>query len=241
MTSIRLITALLLVFLRIETFSQKAQYNYETDFCTCTGTFDSTKYSRTQLENTLNLLWNTEPIHTDATARTLNKANEPDLGSLISECNNRLHELNSVKFINNKFWTKIKEDRIAEIESTCRLREYTILAWNNPDTLLSYNVVDSTCIYYRDALIDGGEEMIQAWICLNERMKRNNGDPGKVQRKFDEKFTSINRLDYARLDLMTYGWWNSANHLILHVNAGGDFESEFKKLFTKVKCNCDEP
>lgn len=241
MNYIQLIFAFLLVFFRIETYSQKAYFNYDADFCSCVGVFDSTKYTRTQLQNTLNLLWNSEYIHTPETAYTIERVKELSIEKLNDECNKRLQELNSLEFINNKFWTQVKIDRIREIESTCILKRYTILAWNNPDTLLSYNVVDSKCIYYRDALIKGGQEMIQAWIYLNEEMKSKNADPERVQRIFDEKFNSKNKFEYAKLDLLTFGWWNNANHLIFHINASGEFESEFKKLFINVKCECDEP
>jgi hypothetical protein len=149
--------------------------------------------------------------------------------------------LNTLDFIKNKFWIQVKNDRIKEIESTCMLRRYTIMAWNNPDTLLAYEVIDSTCIYYRDALINGGQQMIEAWIFLNEIMKRKNGYPEMVQKKFDEEFSSIYRLDYARLEIMVFGWWNNANHFIFHVESSGNFEKEFNKLFFKVRCECDEP
>jgi hypothetical protein len=106
---------------------------------------------------------------------------------------------------------------------------------------MSYSLVDSTCIFYRDALISGGQKMLDAWVVLNENLKKKNGDPEKLQRKFDEQFNSVNRLDYARLELMSFGWWSSANRLIFHIMDSGEFEAEFKKLFIKVKCECDEP
>jgi hypothetical protein len=241
MVYIRLMVTVILIFLRIETFSQKALFNFDTESCSCTGVFDSTKYSRAQLQNTLDFLWNSPYIHTDATARKPEKVNELSLDKLNQECARRLEELNTLDFIKNKFWIQVKNDRIKEIESTCKLRRYTIMAWNNPDTLLAYEVVDSTCIYYRDALINGGQQMIEAWHFLNEIMKRKNGYPEMVQKKFDEEFSSIYKLDYARLEIMVFGWWNNANHLIFHVDSSGNFEKEFNKLFFKVKCECDEP
>jgi len=83
--------------------------------------------------------------------------------------------------------------------------------------------------------------MIEAWFYLNELMKSKNADPERVQRNFDERFNSKNKFDYARLELLTFGWWNNTNHLIFHLSETGEFESEFKNLFIKVKCECDEP
>lgn len=233
--------AILLLLLTFELYAQKAKFIYETDFCECTGVFDSTKYSRTQLQNTLRLLWYAPIIETDATAFTLAKVSELSPDKLDAECSKRLKELNTLEFVDTDFWRQIKADRIREIENTCLLRKFTLAAWKNPDTLRYYDLVDNTCIFYRNALIQGGDELIQAWSQLNVTMKSKNANPDKLQRKFDQQLNSTDKFEYARLEVMTFGWWNSANHLIFHLNQSGDFETEFEKLFIKVKCECDEP
>ncbi len=180
-------------------------------------------------------------IETRATAWTLDKIKELSVDKLKIECAERLKELNTLVFINNEFWTRQKLNRIKEIESTCRLREITILAYSNPDTLMTYDLVDSTCIYFRDALIAGGQQMIDAWINLNEIKKSKNGNPEKVQRKFNEKYNSQQRIEFAKLELMQFGWWNNANHLIYHYENSLKNNDEFEKLFIEFECDCDEP
>lgn len=220
--------------------AQKARFTYETDLCLCNAIFDSTKYSRIQLQNTLDLLYNAPYIHTDAVNLRPQENSLQNIGKLSLECEKRLHDLNTLDFIRNPFWEQVRINRILEIENTCKLRRITLLAWINPDTLLSYPTVDSNCIFYRDALIAGGEEMLKAWAILNEKMKVKNGDPERLQKQYEEKLASEDRFRYAREEIMAYGWWNAANHLIYHMQTENLYD-EFEKLFLKVKCDCDEP
>ena len=54
------------------------------------------------------------------------------------------------------------------------------------------------------------------------------------------KITYVN-IKHARMEVMTYGWWNSANHLLPHVNTHYRYEEEFEKLLIDIECDCDEP
>jgi len=230
-----------LIFISIDSFSQYADFKYWKELCDCKAKFDSTKYTREQLQNTFDYLWWAPIIDSDATAWTLEQINELNIIDLRKECAERIDILKTLEFVDDTFWSQLIEERITYYESTCKLRELTILAYSNPDTLLHYDLVDSKCIYYRDALIDGGQTMIEAWIKLNNIKKSKNGNPEKVQQKFDKNFNSPHSLGYARLDIMKFGWWNSANHLLPHVNISYDFAGEFERLLADVNCECDEP
>jgi hypothetical protein len=231
---------ILLLFSPIIASAQKARFTFETDLCACSAIFDSTKYSRTQLQNTLDLLYNAPYIQTDAVNLRPQENCLQNIGKLAIECEQRLQELHGIDFVRNPFWEQVRLNRVHEIENTCELRRITLLAWINPDTLLSYKDVDSICIFYRDALIAGGGEMLEAWAVLNEKMKEQNGSPERLQQHYEEKLASADRLIYAREEIMAYGWWNAANHLIYHM-PDENLYAEFEKLFLKVKCECDEP
>jgi len=225
----------------VNAYPQSSVFNYWTELCDCSAKFDSTKITREQLQNTFDYLWWAPLIDSDATAWTLDQIDDLSMDELQKECAERINKLQTLDFVDDEFWNRLKNERITYYNSTCRLREYTILAYSNPDTLLSYDLVDSTCIYYRDALIAGGQKMIEAWIKLNELQKRINGDPDNLQRKFDEKFNASNKLEFARLEIMKFGWWNSANHRIPHINTSYNFAEEFERLLTGIECECDEP
>ncbi len=237
----RLITATWLIFISINSFAQHAKFVYATELCACTAKFDSTKYSRQELQNTMDYLWNSQYIRADATASKLDNVDKLSVADLRKECDDKIIKLKSLQFVNDAFWTQVLAENIAFYESTCRLKEYTISAYANPNILLEYNLVDSTCIYYRNALINGGDELIKAWFKLHEKQKSNNGSPENLQKRFDKKYYSAYRLEYARLEVMQFGWWNSANHMLPHVNIYYNFEEEFEKLLMDVNCECDEP
>jgi len=237
----RFITALYLINISFNLFSQEAVYEWETGLCTCKGTFDSTKYNLEEIQNTYNYLWWNDYLSTHATISKIEELKTLKLDSLDKECTGKLEKLNSLRFIDSKFWNKLKVDRIREIEETCELRRITILGYSNPDTLNSYFIKDKTCNYYRNALILGGQEMLDAWIKLHKIQMSKNGNPEKLHNEFLKQYYSPDRLEYARIELMSFGWWNCANHTIFHVEYLGECETEFQKIFQKTNCECDEP
>ena len=229
--------AVMLVFIAIIAFAQKSVFKWQYGMYENTSVFDSTKYTREQIQNTLDyLLPNGTHITTNATAWNLDGINNLSINVLKKECEEKIAIFSAKKFIETPFWLKLKQDIITEINSLCELETITIQAYTNPEILKSYKTTDNSCIYYRDALIAGGQEMINAWIKLNEKLKSQNGFPDNVQKEFDKKFNSTQKMEYARLDLMQSGWWNSANSTIPYVKENNELiEKEFEKLFLSTK------
>lgn len=221
--------------------SQNAVFEYNTELCACTGTFDSTQYSREQLQNTFDLLWWLPYFEADATVWKFEEAKNLSISDLDRECTTIMKKLTALPFINNDFWNQIREERIREVSEACRLRHLTLLAYSTPDSLLAFETTDSLCNFYREALIDGGHKMIHAWFCLNEEMKAKNAYPDEVEARFKEKLFSDKALEYARVDIMLFGWWNNANGVIFHSYNSYFFEDYFKELFVDVNCECEEP
>ncbi|WP_147372288.1 hypothetical protein [Mariniphaga sediminis] len=130
----------------MESYSQYSDFTYWKELCDCKAKFDSTKYSREQLQNTFDYLWWSPNIDTDATSWTIEKIKELSLTDLENECTERINILKSFEFVEDSFWTQQKENLIIYYESTCRLKKYTILAYSNPEILLQYDLVDDKCI-----------------------------------------------------------------------------------------------
>jgi hypothetical protein len=238
---IKKILIITLIFTSIDSHAQDAEFKYWKELCDCKAIFDSTKIPRAQLRNTFDYLWWAPNIDSDGTAWTLDKIDDLNIETLRQECSERINKLQTLEFVNDSFWTDLIEERIKYYKSTCLLREYTILAYSNPDTLLHYDLVDENCIYYRDVLIAGGQKLIDAWVKYKDDWVEKNGYVERNQKKFDKEFNSPRREDYARLELMLYGWWNSANHILPHVNSTYNYAEEFERLFITVDCECDEP
>lgn len=239
--NLRYIVTVSLLFLSIDSFSQYAEFKFGGDFYNCSAKFDSTKVTRVQLQNTFDYLWNAPFIYVATTPRKINEAPGSTAHAAEEIYSESIDKLETLEFVDDPFWSRIRDERITFYKSIRKLSLFTILAHSNPDTLLHYSPVDSTTIFYRDALIAGGETMLKAWVKLNEYKKSINGSPDRVQEKFDKQYNSPDRLKYAKVDLMTFGWFNNANHQLPHIDQSYIFNPEFERLFIEVDCQYDEP
>ncbi len=78
------------------------------------------------------------------------------------------------------------------------------------------------------------------WIKLKERQKLNNCCPENVEQRFQYEYNSRERLKYARLELMKYGWGNCMNQFVYHHEDYARIEEEFQKLFISVEREDEE-
>ncbi len=229
----------LLLFCHTNLSAQYAKFEYETELCNCKAQFDTTKYSRQQLQNTFEYLYNnlsimnTDPFDFDEDPALL-------LASLEKERKQKLESLKQSNIVSDAFWQRERVKMIKYINSTCELMRVTILARLDPKELLNYKLVDNTCKYFRNALIAGGDQLLKAWTALNEMQKKNNGSPENVQQSFENKYNSPQKLQHALKEVLMYGWWNSANNLLPHINQKG-YEKNFNRLLKDIQCECDEP
>ncbi len=233
-------TLIILSLITLNSFGQKATFKYETELCSCEATFDSTKYTRAELKNTKDHLWWWGGLSGDATAWKLEGIKDLDPTEINDSFSKKMALYNGLSFVQDTFWIKMKADLIAYYKSASQLKTLTIAAYENPDTLMYVELVDSNCIYYRDALIAGGDKLLAARYSLNEKQKANNGSPERLQRIYESEMASDQKYEYARLEIMRFGWWNSANHMLPHIGSH-NFHKEFERLFMDVKCECDEP
>jgi hypothetical protein len=228
------------IFLCISLFAQaqNATFEWQGGLCSYSGRFDSTKVSREVLQHTYDYLVWGEYLHKECTAWTLDGIKNLNLESVKQECLEKVQLLNTLSFVETPYFVQLKGDRIRETKESCEICCLSIEAYQNPEVLREFKQADSNCIFYREALIAGGQALIDAWTKLNEDMKRKNANPDRLQKEFDQKNASPQRMEYARLDVMNFGWWNSANNQIFHVEY--DSSEAFSKLFTGVKEDCSD-
>ena len=103
-------------------------------------------------------------------------------------------------------------------------------------------VVEFTLVAVSPLLRDVMRGMRCAWREVNEESRTKNADPERLKRIFESQMRSPDRMRYALLEVMTFGWSNCANELIEYVVHDETPPEEYKKLFTKVRTiKCDEP
>ncbi len=70
--------------------------------------------------------------------------------------------------------------------------------------------------------------------------RSKNSSPARLKGIFDQQNSSPDRLKYARVEVMRFGWWNCAIQEIPLVEHDERAVEEFNKLFINVKEECDE-
>jgi hypothetical protein len=231
------ILSLILICATHLSFAQNT-FEFAEGMCEYTGTFDPAKHTKIELQNTFDLLYFSPYISTNSTAWKLEKIRELDLEALEAECAERINQLETLDFVDTEFWLQAKENRKRELTETCHVQALTIIAYENPDTLMSFETDDPKVNFFRKGLIEGGDALIDAWIEVNRIQKSNNGSPENIQREFDQQYKSPLKMEYARLRVMMFGWWNHVNHLIYH-DPQENYYDEFEKLFIEVKTKCE--
>ena len=136
----------------------------------------------------------------------------------------------------------LREARLRELEEHYRLSRTTMLAYRTPEVIKDYRGADACAARYAAPLAKGGDELLAVWRTVNEEGRRRNADPARVEARFNEQLNSPARLEFARVEVMSFGWWNCANEFVARVADDGAYETRFKKLFSKVRTvGCDEP
>ena len=63
-------------------------------------------------------------------------------------------------------------------------------------------------------------------------------DPVAIQKDFDQKWESKDKLLWARIEVMRYGWWNCVSEKQQGNISESEIEITFKRLFLEVRENC---
>ncbi|MBA4276609.1 hypothetical protein [Flavobacterium sp.] len=218
-----------------------AVFIWTTELCENTGTYNPKKYSNEQLKNTYDLWFTFSGIalETNSNAHFIEDINELSVSKLTSEYVAKKEYYNR-EIISSPFWNKIKQLRLQDLEDEYELKKITIEAYTKPSVLLN-NRFSKYCNEYAQVLSSNDSiVLLNAWKNLVEKQKSKNGAPEKFMEKYYKKYNSKERLMYAKIELMTYGWWNCGNSTINRLNDDGTMEKEFNKIFSSIKTECDE-
>ena len=241
-------SALILILISLSCAAASAQIRtlrWNTEFCEFSGTYNSKKHTAVQLQNTLKLLLPGEfALNFGATVwryEDIGALNPAELDRQYAEVTDKLK---SLKIVKSPYWEAVRQNKLREIEQVYRLSWVTIRAYAKPAVLRDYNEAETCRAAFAEPLIAGGDLLLRSWRKVNEESRARNADPDRLRRIFDQQNASADRLKFARVEVMSFGWWNCANNFIEYEDgmAGVSHEREFKKLFIRVRTiQCDEP
>lgn len=240
----RLLTALLITLLFTSSIhAATATFTWHTELCEIKGTYDPKKYTAEQLQNTYDLWFTYASIHLE----TQSVASEPSdipklsLAKLTDEYTKKKQHYNEMKIINTPYWQELKAKRIQELDDEYDLAKTDMQAYSDA-TVLTNNRFTQSCPDIAKILASNDTMKIYTfWKAFAQAKKNNNASPERYMEIFNSHYNSDQKLAYAKIDLIGFGWHNCVNQTIKRVNQDGTQEHEFNKLFSNIKSKCDEP
>jgi len=155
-----------------------------------------------------------------------------------------IDDLEHFEYVSTPFTDAVLAARLRETRQLYQLIRTTMAAYTDPTVIRKYQGAEACKLNYGEPLIAGGDALIAAWRKVNLDSQSRNGDPAGLQRRWDSQNASPDRLKFALVETMSFGWWNCANQEIKYSSEefGPRAEKEFKKLFIRTRTiRCDEP
>jgi hypothetical protein len=223
--------------------SKKIRWESASGVCEYEGTFDSKKYTAAQLKNTQKLLGLDFNIDfTTATVWKYEEINSLNFAPIEAEYQKKSAELKNLNIVKLPYWEARKQQKLKEIEQYYWLIKTTMASYKTPKSLRDYPYAESCKTKYAEPMIAGGDSLVQIWEAVNIESRKNNSDPNRIKRIFDEQRASADALKFALVEVTAFGWWNCAN---AQIDQGDDYaiqEKNFRKLFSRIRTiRCDEP
>ncbi len=236
---------LAILLFSVSSHAQTKTFRWSSELCDHLGTYDSKKYIEFQLRDTMKLMdytmtnlknfphvWKWEDIE---------KLNVAALDAEYELKNEKLKALNVVAV---PYFQNAKKAQLRELEQRYVLGRAKLLAFRTPEVLRDYPAAEACKAKYVEPLIAKDESLFKVWLDVSMDSRSRNSDPGRLKRIFEEQRASPERLQFAIIEVMGFGFGNCANALIEQDDGGsnGEHEKAFRKLFTRVRdVNCVDP
>ncbi|MCU0354355.1 MAG: hypothetical protein MUD08_11565 [Cytophagales bacterium] len=209
-----------------------------TELCDNTGVYNPKQYTAEQLQNTYKLWF--EGVRLESVSMVFKPGDvaKVDVDKLTKEYEEKKKKIAAMSVVDMPYWQNLKKQHLQELDTRYELEKLTAQAYTNPSVLLNTRY-SKQGPGFAEALVSGDTAaVLAAWRNLAEKLKPNNG-----LGDYAWKVNSPDRLEHAKIDLVTFGWYNCANSQLpkAFLYTDGNLGDEFKKLFKKVESECDEP
>jgi len=219
-------------------------FTWQDEVCENTGTFAVGAYTQRQLRDTYQVITGFQ-LSTTVVPFQLNHYNDAFFSAaarhLTHEHDSLAARLHGLQVVPTPYWQKIKRLRELELAEEYALDRATLEGYFHPTSWLS-NAYYAHCAEYATALASTDSAVvIPAWRKLVDAQKVDNGIPEILEADFKAQLASPERMRYAKVDLMTFGWSNCANAQRKYNDLSSHYplQDDFAKLFTHVEqANC---
>lgn len=232
----KLYPILLIAIAAVAASAQTRTFTYDLRGCKFRIKYDAKKYSITQIRGTVKLMDSTGiPLATNATPFTLADLAGLDVGKLDADYRKALADLKATQVVPEPYFIEMKKKRLETLDRYYQLSRASILAYKEPRSLEAVSWAPECSTRYARPLISGGNDLLAAWLDVNMTSRKNNSDPERIRREYEQQYASPDRMRYATLEVMAFGWWNCANSKIDYTDNFEEVEAQFKKLFRSFK------
>ncbi len=236
------------------TITQAQTYQWQDDLCDMQGEFDNKKYSAKQIENSHFILNNLTSVQLNSFSSPiypsdLNRVSTTDTTNLNKKYESRKRKVEQLEVVPQA--QTYKRELLKSIEAEYVHDKLTILAYLDP--IQAMRLSPPMCKQYlapffkdETAVQNKWQEFVEEQI-QEQTLFSNNG--GKYSRNLTtERYQSQKASDpenYAKINLLTYGFSNCVNDQIYHTDSEKVFanynrlnKTIFGKSLTMV---CEEP
>jgi hypothetical protein len=240
----RYVILALFAFAALSASGQIRTFRWYDESCRYTGTYNAKKITTAQLRNTLKLSQTagSSPLETNTSVWKITDIAGLDIAALDREYAQKSAELKSLDIVRVPYWETFRQRKLRELEQVYRLSRASMRAYQDQRILREYKDAPACTTKFAEPLISGGDDLLTVWRTVNEESRKNNSDPDRIRRIYEEQLRSPDKLRFALIEVMNFGWWNCANGSIEYIAGDETPAKEFKKLFRRVRTiRCDEP
>ncbi len=227
-------------------FGQLATFEWDDECCHVVGTFDSTKVSRVQLQDALDLFgfnnytWiNNIPLRFKPCSL---KKQQEQYDAFLIEYDEIVNRMVNSSLPEGEAWENAWSEEFEELRSTGHLYfiEFTALLKNDFSflRLLNNHYQNPLLESYVDAFTGTDEQLIEMFEENTKRMAEKNGDPQRILKNAKDVLEEENWRELVTINMFTYGWHNEANHGIKRHDEYDTFFDLFLPLFENLEYTC---
>jgi hypothetical protein len=217
------------------TFSQET-FEWKSGICQMTGIIDTSKANETQLTNALYLIWQPSGLSRPFLWNKPSDSTLVKLETVKREYLEKKAELTSCALPKGIYWEQLRQARLKALKEDFELRSLAIKAYSNPKVLKQAK--DAKCPDAEKALMIGGDALLNYWKKQHEKELIGAVDPEAIKKDFNVKWDSKEKMLWARIEVMRYGWWNCVSEQKAQTINDSEIEIAFKRLFLEVRENC---
>lgn len=218
----------------------KNTFTWGSEENTHVGIFDSDLYTKKQLEDNYKLckphFAHYAQFGFNQDGQLVNDIESEKLNDIINEYLTKKTEIEFIKPIDSGFWTKLKKQKLEELEDEYYLKKLTAESFQNPKVLIGNRFSNISSKYIDIINNNDTTELMTQWKLLMKYYE--SIDSGKIEtykQFFNEKhITQKSKFINARIDLVVFGWRDELFKKLSndsYINA----QEEFKKLFVSIE------